>query len=645
MTIQPLINILHGMTPLMKRVLVVCVDIVLIPLSLWIALSLRYGEWFADFDKIILPIFGLLFFSIPVFVKLGLYRAVIRYFGLNAMSQIVNAAVFSGGVMFMILLVTPNHGLPRSIFIIYALVLMMLLIGSRWWARRILGGPWSENEGIPVAIYGAGESGKELASILIHGLRYKPVLFLDDAEELQGREVDGLPVVDPTTSQLNSIIVKNGIQEIFISIATASRQQIREILERLEPLPCHIRKVPALDKVLSGEAQLDQLQEIQIDDLLGRNVVEPKTALLGKNVTGKTVMITGAGGSIGAELCRQILKLSPERMLILDVSEYSLYRIDHELRKLDEVLKQDVEIITLLGSVTDKQRIERVFYSYKIDSVYHAAAYKHVPLVEHNILEGVGNNAIGTFILADIAAQAGITNFLLISTDKAVRPTNVMGASKRMAEMFLQAFQERYPDTTFSMVRFGNVLGSSGSVVPLFRRQIEEGGPVTVTHPEITRYFMTIPEAVQLVIQAGAMAKGGDVFVLDMGESVRIVDLARKMVRLSGLEVKDVENPAGDIEIVFTGLRPGEKLYEELLIGDNVQGTDHPMIMKAEETYIEWGELSEILAKMEAAIAKGDPEVLRDLLLKSLEGYKPQGDIADWLWLAKKQKPTETSIH
>jgi len=645
MTIRSLLNSLHSMPPLMKRFLVVCVDMVLIPLSLWLALSLRYGEWFVDFNKVLLPVFALIFFSIPVFVKLGLYRAVIRYFGLKAMSQIVNAAVFSGGVMFMILLVTPNHGLPRSIFIIYALVLMMLLIGSRWWARRILGGPWSENEGIPVAIYGAGESGKELASILLHGLRYKPVLYLDDAAELQGREIDGIRVLDPTSDELEAIVEQNGIQEIFISIASASKRQIREILERLEPLPCHIRKVPSLDKVLSGESQLDQLQEIQIEDLLGRDVVAPRQNLLGKNITGKTVLVTGAGGSIGAELCRQIIRQVPDRILILDISEFSLYRIDQELRKLSEVLSNEVELVTLLGSVNDRLRLEDIFNSYEIDSVYHAAAYKHVPLVEHNVIEGVRNNMLGTYAVAEISAKSGVENFLLISTDKAVRPTNVMGASKRMAEMVLQAFQKRYPDTTYSMVRFGNVLGSSGSVVPLFRRQIEEGGPVTVTHPEITRYFMTIPEAVQLVIQAGAMAEGGDVFVLDMGESVRIVDLARKMVRLSGLEVKDEENPAGDIEIVFTGLRPGEKLYEELLIGDNVQGTDHPMIMKAEETYIEWGRLSEILAKMDGAISSGDPEVLRDLLLKSLEGYKPQGDIADWLWLAKQQKPNETSIH
>jgi FlaA1/EpsC-like NDP-sugar epimerase len=638
-------NILQSQPPLIKRLLMVSLDVVLIPLALWLALSLRYGDWFTDLEKMALPAFGLVFFSVPVFVKLGLYRAVMRYFGLNAIGQIINAVVFSGGVMLLILLVAPEHGLPRSTFIIYALVLLVLLVGSRWWASRIFGGVLSSSQGTPVAIYGAGDSGRELANMLMLGTAYRPVLFLDDSVAMHGRELDGIPVSNPLDTSLIDLVQSKGIKEIFISIPSATRQELKEVIERLEPLPCHVRKVPSLDQVLSGEAQLDQLQEIQIEDLLGRDVVAPRDELLGKCITGKTVLVTGAGGSIGSELCRQILRQKPGRMILMDISEYSLYGIDHELRSLEAILNKDIELVTLLGNVTDSHKLERVFASYKIDSVYHAAAYKHVPLVEHNVIEGIRNNMLGTWRLAEMAAKSGVENFLLISTDKAVRPTNIMGASKRMAEMVLQALQLQFSDTTFSMVRFGNVLGSSGSVVPLFRRQIREGGPVTVTHPEITRFFMTIPEAVQLVIQAGAMAEGGEVFVLDMGESVRIVDLARQMIHLSGLEVKDLDNPGGDIEITFTGLRPGEKLFEELLIGNNVQGTDHPMIMKAEEHFIPWSALSAELEKLMNAMDAGNPEQIREILKVLVDDYQPQGDVADWLWLATEKDSAGRSLH
>ncbi|MFI9653042.1 polysaccharide biosynthesis protein, partial [Guyparkeria halopsychrophila] len=516
---------LRDLPSMYKRGLMVALDLFLIPFALWAALSLRYGEWFTDFNRAALVFAGIVAFTIPVFIKLGLYRAVMRFLGWKAMEQIATAVAGSTLILLAILLLHPQAELPRSTFVIYGLVLFLLVGGSRFLARRLLGESAGGKGQERVAVYGAGASGRQVVGMLRQGADYEPVVFLDDAESLEGREIDGLRVIDPRKKDLTAFLKRLGVRSILLSVPSASASTRREILNFLEPLPFHVRTVPGIEDILSGRATLDQVREVDIEDLLGREPVPPRPELLGQCITGKTVLVTGAGGSIGSELCRQVVEQGARRLILFEVSEYGLYTIDQELRRLPVVANCKVEVIAALGSVLDERRLERLFEHFSIDTVYHAAAYKHVPLVEHNPIEGLSNNALGTLIAARVAAGYGVTHFVLISTDKAVRPTNVMGASKRLAEMALQALQPEHPGTTFSMVRFGNVLGSSGSVVPLFRRQIADGGPVTVTHPDITRYFMTIPEAVQLVIQAGSMAEGGDVFVLDMGEPVKIAHL------------------------------------------------------------------------------------------------------------------------
>jgi FlaA1/EpsC-like NDP-sugar epimerase len=477
--------------------------------------------------------------------------------------------------------------------------------------------------------------GRQLVNLLRSGGHFWPVAFFDDKAALHGRYIEGIEVIDPRRHEMLVKLKSRGVKDVFLCIPSASRFQRRKILNLLEPLAFHIRTVPALDEIISGNARLDEFREIQIEDLLGREAVPPHEDLLERCIRGKTVLVTGAAGSIGTELCLQIINLGASKLVLLDHSEYGLYRVEAELRQHIKQYRRKLTLVPLLGSVTDSVRMENVFATYAIDTVYHAAAYKHVPLVEHNPLEGLKVNAFGTYITADCARRHQVSDFVLISTDKAVRPTNVMGASKRLAEMVLQAMQHEGSKTVFSMVRFGNVLGSSGSVVPLFHEQILHGGPLTVTHPEITRFFMTIPEAVQLVIQAGALAEGGDVFVLDMGEPVKIADLARHMIRLSGLEVCDDEHPDGDIEIVYTGLRPGEKLYEELLIGEDVSGTEHPKIMRAMEEMLPMVELMKRLEILRAAMEKGDQPGIRSILLECVKGYKPADGIEDHVWVER----------
>lgn len=615
-----------------KRGLMLGLDLMLIPLALWAALSLRYGDWFSGVDRAALVFAGLVVFTIPVFVRLGLYRAVMRFLGWKALEQIAMGVAASTMVLLTIMLLHPQAQLPRSTFVIYGLVLFFMVAGSRFLARRLLGATAGGNEKDRVAIYGAGASGRQVIGMLRQGPDYAPVIFIDDDESLDGREIDGLRVVHPSRPYLAAFLQRLGVDSILLSVPSASPATRREILNFLEPLPFHVRTVPGIEEILSGKARLDQVQEVDIEDLLGREPVPPRPELLGKCITGKTVLVTGAGGSIGSELCRQVVEQGVARLVLFDVSEFGLYQIDHELRALSSVVSGEVELIAALGSVLDERRLQRLFARFAIDTVYHAAAYKHVPLVEHNPIEGLSNNALGTLIAARVAAQANVSHFVLISTDKAVRPTNVMGASKRLAELTLQALQPEYTATTFSMVRFGNVLGSSGSVVPLFRRQIAEGGPVTVTHPDITRYFMTIPEAVQLVIQAGSMAEGGDVFVLDMGKPVKIAHLARRMVHLSGLEVRDEEHPDGDIEITYTGLRPGEKLYEELLIGDAVNGTGHPRIMRASEDCLRWRVFEKCLSRLQKDMERHDLEAVREHLSGLVNGYQPYERIEDHCW-------------
>ncbi|WP_204742191.1 nucleoside-diphosphate sugar epimerase/dehydratase [Guyparkeria sp. SCN-R1] len=625
-------ELLRELPSIYKRGLMVALDLFLIPFALWAALSLRYGELFTDFNRAALAFVGLVAFTILVFVRLGLYRAVMRFLGWKAFEQIAMGVAGSTLVLLAILLLHPQAELPRSTFVIYGLLLFVLVGGSRFLARRVLGAVPGSKGRERVAIYGAGASGQQVVGMLSKGTDYEPVVFLDDAEDLHGREIDGLRVVDPKKPGLTLLLERLGVQSILLSVPSADAATRRSILNFLEPLPFHVRTVPGIEDILSGKATLDQVREVDIEDLLGREPVPPRPELLGKCIVGKTVLVTGAGGSIGSELCRQVVDQGAARLILFELSEFGLYQIDQELRRIPAVANGPVELIAALGSVLGERRLARLFDRFTVDTVYHAAAYKHVPLVEHNPIEGLSNNALGTLSVARVAANAGVTNFVLISTDKAVRPTNVMGASKRLAEMALQALQPEYPDTTFCMVRFGNVLGSSGSVVPLFRRQIAGGGPVTVTHQEITRYFMTIPEAVQLVIQAGSMGEGGDVFVLDMGEPVKIAHLARRMIHLSGLEVRDEENPDGDIEITYTGLRPGEKLYEELLIGEAVNGTEHPRIMRASEDCLTWRTFDKAISRLQRDMERSDLPAVRAQLAELVSGYQAHARIEDHCW-------------
>ncbi len=620
-----------------KRGLMVALDLFLIPFALWAALSLRYGEWFVAIDQTALAFAGLVAFTVPVFIRLGLYRAVMRFLGWRAIEQIGMGVAASSAILLVIMLLHPEAELPRSTFVIYGLLLFVLVGGSRFLARRLLGLSPHSGGRERVVIYGAGESGRQLMALLRQGREYDPVAFLDDAAAIEGREIDGLRVLQPGAKDLTLMLERLGVTSILLSIPSASPQTRRSILGFLEPLPFHVRTVPGIDEILSGKARLDQVQEIEIEDLLGREPVPARPDLLGKCIRGKTVLVTGAGGSIGSELSRQVVAQGCKRIILLDLSEAALYQVDRELQSSLSG-QDDPEIISALGSVLDERRMERLFECFRVDTVYHAAAYKHVPMVEHNPVEGLSNNALGTLLVARKAAEAGVTHFVMISTDKAVRPTNIMGASKRLAEMMVQMLQPQYPATTFCMVRFGNVLGSSGSVVPLFRQQISEGGPLTVTHPEVTRFFMTIPEAVQLVIQAGSMAAGGDLFVLDMGEPVQIFHLAKRMVHLSGLRVRDRDHPDGDVAIEYTGLRPGEKLFEELLIGEVVSGTAHPRIMRAYEEVPDRKSLGRRVARLRRSILREDLPGMHERLADLVEGYVPPTEIHDHCWRAVPER-------
>jgi FlaA1/EpsC-like NDP-sugar epimerase len=482
----------------------------------------------------------------------------------------------------------------------------------------------------------------QLASALRSGHEYMPVAFIDDKKALQGASIASIKV--HSSDGLDELIAKRRIKEILLAMPSLSKGEQKRILDKLEPLKIKIKVTPPIESLLSGELRVQDVREIEIEDLLGRDQVVPDARLISTCISGKAVMVTGAGGSIGSELCRQIIRLRPARLILLDMSEFALYSIEQELRALRASLEFDTELIPFLGSVLEQEKCKRILTVFSVETIYHAAAYKHVPLVEHNPIEGIRNNVFGTLSIAQAAIEARVTSFVLISTDKAVRPTNVMGSSKRLAELILQAFAKQKTNTRFCMVRFGNVLGSSGSVVPLFRRQIMAGGPITVTHPEITRYFMTIPEAAQLVLQAGAMGEGGDVFVLDMGEPVKIMDLAKRMVHLSGLEVRSDATPDGTIEIQHVGLRPGEKLYEELLIGENVEGTEHPLIMRAQEAEIPWAMLQGWLTELGGACNSFNYEQVRALLLKVVSEYTPQCGIEDFIWREQNKVSGTTEI-
>ncbi len=617
-----LVQRLHSLSRASKKSIMVAMDVVLISFSLWLALSLRLGVWYTDFKSNFFLFLAVPFFTVPILARLGLYRAVMRYVGRTAIQQVFTGVVISAAIVLGLTLVNWPNGLPRSVFVIYAFIAFTLLGATRLFARAIFGGR-VEWRGQPVAVYGAGASGRQLVGMLRAGHEYRPILYIDDNAQLVNREVEGLPVYNPNDPELEQRLTRLGVVAVFLAMPSVSRSVKRKILQKLEGMPFRVCTVPSLDEIVSGTAQINQIREIAVADLLGRDPVPPNENLMARCISSYSVLVTGAGGSIGSELCRQVIANGASKLVLLENTEYALFKMDDEIRMSKQHSGNRTEIVPVLGSVCDADLMDRLMREHRVETVYHAAAYKHVPLVEHNPVAGIINNVFGTRVVAEAARSNGVKHFVFISTDKAVRPTNVMGASKRLGELMLQAFSVQPGETTFSIVRFGNVLDSSGSVVPRFRQQITGGGPVTVTHPEITRYFMTIPEAVQLVIQAGAMARGGDVFVLDMGEAVRIYDLARQMIHLSGLEVQDDRNPDGDIEIVFTGLRPGEKLCEELLIGNNSSGTMHPKILRAEEEMMEPAELEPLLASLESAIAHHQIAVIRKLLLDAVKGYQP----------------------
>ncbi len=642
-----------------KRLLQVFTDIILVWFCLWLAFIVRLGlDYRVDMLGeqrwlfIIAPLI-----AIPLFVHFGMYRAVMRFIGKEVLVAIVKAVTISALVFALIIYWFEDHwaSVPRSLVINYWWLSIVTLGGLRLLMRQYFLGDWldsvgqvpflKQSEHLPrVAIYGAGSAGNQLVAALRMGKSMRPVAFIDDDDNIATRTIAGLKVYKP--KHIQQMIDLTGATQVLLAMPSETRARRREVLAALEPFPLHVRSIPGFMDLASGRVKVQDLQEVDIADLLGRDPVAPQVELFDRCIKKKVVMVTGAGGSIGSELCRQILASGVTTLILFEHSEFNLYSIQKELesRVCKEALS--VRLIPTLGSIRNLKRLREVMKAWKVNTVYHAAAYKHVPMVEHNTAEGILNNVIGTLNTAQAAIAAGVEHFVLISTDKAVRPTNIMGSTKRLAEMVLQALskeatsrlfsdpsnaQQYANNTRFTMVRFGNVLGSSGSVIPLFREQIKQGGPITVTHPKMTRYFMTIPEASQLVIQAGSMGLGGDVFVLDMGEPVKIIELAEKMINLTGLTVQSEENPAGEIAVEFSGLRPGEKLYEELLIGDNVSPTEHSMIMRADEDFLPWPELVVVLQDLLAAADKGDCEQIRKILRKTVAGYVPQGEIVDLL--------------
>ena len=616
-----------------KRIISLVIDTILIITSFFFAYWTRLGEITAfDNHQIWFALIGTLIVTLIAFVKLGLYRAVLRYISFKALAMIAIGALISS-ISLVLFSFFIDSFIPRTVPLIYFSYVFLLCGGVRMLVRYYIG-LLLDKDNDSVLIYGAGSNGRQLAVMLKHSYRYRIRGFIDDNVKLHGTYLLGNKIFSP--NDISRLVQKYNVKLILLAIPSASRSKRKAIIDSLIPLKIKVQTIPDMEDILQGNAKIDELREVNIEDLLGREPVLPNKDLLQKNILHKAVMVTGAGGSIGSELCRQIILNEPDILILFEVSEFSLYSIHQEL--LEIAKKNNVvntKIYPVLGNVQDIERLDRVLSHFSIDTIYHAAAYKHVPLVEYNMIEGVQNNVFGSYNVARCAAEHGVKSFVLISTDKAVRPTNVMGASKRMAELCLLALSEQLKDyqTCFSMVRFGNVLGSSGSVIPLFRKQILKGGPITITHPDIIRYFMTIPEAAQLVIQAGAMAKGGDVFILDMGEPVKIVDLAKNLVQLSGLSVKDENNPKGDVEITYTGLRPGEKLYEELLIGgDNVRKTSHPRIMTAEEVYLPFEQLSEILAELENSCRDANYMAIRQTLLNAPTGFKPTTEIVDVLY-------------
>jgi FlaA1/EpsC-like NDP-sugar epimerase len=642
---EVLVNLPRGL----KQGLLIAVDGLLIVFCVWAAFALRLGEpWSFFFRNAIWLVPLMVVLTLPAFYVLGFYRSVIRYVSGHVFFDAAKGVGVGALLSLAVWELAQGPVVPRSAWLIYGLLAVLTVGAFRLLLRGYVSVPrGAYAAGERVVIYGAGDAGAQLAVALQHSREYRPVAFLDDKPDLRGTEILGLKV--HPSRRLPDLIPKLEVNTVLLAMPSVPRKQRREILDGLESLPLRVLAMPGLTELAAGTRRVDELREVDVEDVLGRDPVRADESLLAARLGGKSVMVTGAGGSIGAELCRQIIRRNPKRLVALELSEYQLYHTEQNLRRLLDQIASSVELIPILGSVQDRNRLVSVMQAFEVQTVFHAAAYKHVPIVEHNPMEGIANNVFGTWRCAEAAIRAGVEIFVLVSTDKAVRPTNVMGASKRLAELVLQGLAQPEPETRLCMVRFGNVLASSGSVVPLFREQIRRGGPVTVTHPDMVRYFMTIPEAAQLVIQAGAMAQGGDVFLLEMGEPVKIVDLARRMIHLSGFEVRDDGNPDGEIEIQFTGLRAGEKLYEELLIGDDDLATEHPRIKRARERAIQWDALHPALEELVGAVESGDHRTIRRVLEALVEEYRPGTEIGDRVWLARGQPerlhPLPDSLH
>ena len=622
-----------------KQMLMMLADSLMLALALWLSFALLGSDFFSTNQDVYPYIAVSNIASVVVFYRIGLYRAILLYMGLQSGFIVLQGVTISTVLLAAVsyVLVLPS-GYDIATFPLYWMISLLFVGGSRFVAKVALQSliqNFRPKE--PVIIYGAGSSGMQLVAALQNGDQYLPVAFVDDSRGLIGSTVHGIRVYSP--GALADLIANFSVRQILLAVPSATHAERKEILNRLEHLPVHVKTVPDLFDMVSGKVGVDEVRDIDIEDLLGRDIVPPNPKLMGACITGRSVLVTGAVGSIGSELCRQILFLKPSRLILLDSSEFGLYTVENELLETRTTIErgEEIALVALLGNVCNAPLMEHIMRRFAVETVYHVAAYKQVPMVESNIIEGVQNNIFGTLVSAQSAEKTGVRNFVLISTDKAVRPTNFMGATKRFAEQVLQALAYNQSTTCFSMARFGNVLGSSGSVVPLFRRQISLGGPVTVTHPEVTRYFMTVQEAAQLVIQAGSMATGGDVFVLDMHEPIKIIDLARKMVHLMGYDVKDENSYKGDIAIEYTGLRPGEKLFEELLIGESVTGTEHPKIMRAEEVALTWQELEVLLIELQQACKRMDLHAIREILMKAVDGFHPKEVASDPLWDTESQ--------
>ena len=624
---------------IIKRSIAIIVDVCLCVVATWLAFYLRLGE-FVDFERMLAPSLASSIIAIPVFTITGLYNAVLRYAGWYAVSSIARAVILYGVFFGTLTTVIVIDGTPRTLGFIQPLVLFFGLAGSRLLARFWLGGTYrsrlEKNALQRAVIYGAGAAGMELAVSLSRGREFKVIGFIDDDENLRGRTLHGLKISTPDS--LYEIIRSGHVTHVLLAMPSVNRRRRKQIIEKIAKYGVIVRTLPSAVELADGRISINDVKELDFDDLLGRDVVEPDPTLMAKNISGKVVLVTGAGGSIGSEICRQIILYRPQKLLMLEISEAALYSIHHEIESMKSIV-DNIRVVPLICSVQDARNIREIVALWKPDTIYHAAAYKHVPMVEQNVVAAIRNNVFGTKNIAQAAIDLGVESFVLVSTDKAVRPTNVMGATKRLSEMVLQALvSESKSSTCLSMVRFGNVIASSGSVIPKFKHQIAMGGPITVTHPEINRFFMTIPEAATLVIQAGAMADSGDVFVLDMGEPIKIIDLARRMILLSGLTEKNSSNPSGDIAIKISGLRPGEKLYEELLIGNNPERTHHPKIMRANETYTPWGTLALELEILGRVVESNDVPIALSMLKDLVNDFSPDGSLVDWMYTEQNHR-------